>query len=58
VTVGHTTDHFENTALTTMKTPWWWHLWSAETCSRRFCASVVCLYSSACEVGFMSWFVH
>jgi hypothetical protein len=38
-------------ALTAVKTPWWWHVWSAETCRRRFCASVVyCIHSSACKL--------
>ena len=38
------TDQFESTALTTVKDPWLWHPLSAETCSRGFCASVMCIY--------------
>jgi len=36
VTVVHKTDHCESTTLTTVRTPWWWHPWSAETCTRIF----------------------
>ena len=43
MTVVHTSDPFEGTTLTTVKTPWWWHSWSTETCRKRFCASVVYL---------------
>jgi len=25
---------FESTVITTTKTPWWWHVWCAETCRR------------------------
>ena len=35
-TLVHTTNQFESTTLTTVKTPWWWHPWNAETCRRRF----------------------
>ena len=37
-----TTDHFESTTLTSVKTPWWWHTCGAGTCRRRFCA--YCMY--------------
>jgi len=44
-----TTNHFESTTLTKVKTPWWWQLWIVETCRRRFCMSVMyifhCTYS-------------
>jgi len=26
---------FRKHHLPTVKTPWWWHPWSAETCTRR-----------------------
>jgi len=44
VTVVHTTDHFESTTSATVRTPWWWHPWSAETCKTRFCASLVYIF--------------
>jgi len=44
VTVVHTTDHFESTILTTVKTPWWWHPWSAERGRGRSCASLVYIF--------------
>jgi len=37
-------DYSESATLTTVKTPWWWHTWSVETCRRRFCASVVYIF--------------
>jgi len=40
----HTTDHFEGTALTTVKTHWWWHPQNAETCRSGFCAFVVYIF--------------
>ena len=52
-----TTDHFESTTLTSVKTPWWWHPWNVETCKRIFCY-LLWIYSSAYKVGFMRWFLH
>jgi hypothetical protein len=43
--------------LTIIKIPWRWQPWSAETCKRRFCASVLYI-ASVSKVGFISWFLH
>jgi len=40
----HTTDHFYSTTLTIVKTPWWWHPCSTQTCTRRCCASVTYMF--------------
>jgi len=36
-------DHFEGAMIATLRTPWWQHLWFAETCWRA--ANVSCTYS-------------
>ena len=51
VTVLHTTDRFNSTTLTYVKTPWWWHPRNAEACGG---GEILCI-CFACEVGFISW---
>ena len=44
VCLPHTSDHFENITLTTVKAAWEWHPWRPETCRRRLCSSVVYIF--------------
>lgn len=44
VTVLHITDHLVSSTITTVKTLWAWHPWSAETCSRKFCTSIMNIF--------------
>jgi len=43
--------HVLTHVLTTVKTPWYWQPWSAETCRRRFCAS---MHSFTCSIKIKS----